>query len=270
MFTGVVGVEFDHAKLEKAVGGFLHVPGLNGPGARQDRIYGSQLSNDPQVKYPKNNQEDKVPEILERRRGKVDHAIWGASITDITNLKKQYIASTKKKNKDKFISDEKARIYNSAAQSSLTSIEVAEKVLKDNPLLKKAIVTERPPRYDEMFDVNEFSNFVLRARALKSEYRGRLVVGEHTLHGSGARREARYGRPGFTRGYDGVHFRTEEGRKAFTASMTRILRNEGVGTVEDQAGSEWQVVRGRGSARRMEAEDNSEGVSTANRYSSLN
>jgi hypothetical protein len=67
-----------------------------------------------------------------------------------------------------------------------------------------------------------------------------------------------------------VHFRTEEGRKAYTGSMIRILRNEGVGSVEDEAGSEWQVVRGRGSARRMEAEDNSAGVSTANRYSNLN
>ena len=261
---------FDHAKLEKAVGGFLHVPGLNGPGARQDRIYGSKHSDEPQVKYPKNNQEDKVPEILERRHGKVDHVIWGASITDITNLKKKFLTASKKKNKDKFTNHEMANVYNSAAQSSITSIQVAEKALRDNPLIMKAIVVERPARYDEMFDVNEFSNFVLRARALKSEFRGRLVVGEHTLHCSGARREARYGRPGVTRGYDGVHFRTEEGRKAFTGSMIRILRNEGVGSVEDEASSEWQVVQGRGSAQRMEAQDNSAGVSTANRYSNLN
>jgi hypothetical protein len=147
---------------------------------------------------------------------------------------------------------------------------VAESALKNNPLLLKAIVVERPARYDEMYEVNEFSNFVLRTRAMKSEYCGRLVVGEHTLHCSGARREARYGRPGITRGYDGVHFRTEEGRKAYTSSMIRILRNEGVGSVEDKTGSEWQEVRGGGATRRMETQDNRAGVSTSNRFSSLN
>ena len=110
---------------------------------------------------------------------------------------------------------------------------------------------------------------------MESKYRGRLVVGEHSLHCHGARREARYGRPGVTKGYDGVHFRTKEGKKAFTDSLARILKKEEVGSVVEeveQDSQEWEVAGGRGrrAARRMEAESTWADVAAANRYSVLN
>ena len=175
-----------------------------------------------------------MPEILKRRKGKVDHVVWGASVTDITNLKEQYLAAVSKPNNRTFTSRERAKVYEAAGRSSIATIEVAEQVLEDNPEIKKVIVTDRPARYDELYELNELANFVLRSRALQSKYRGRLVVGEHTLHCHGARREARYGRPGVTKGYDGVHFPTKEGKKAFTDSLVRILKKEEVGSVEEE------------------------------------
>jgi hypothetical protein len=256
------------ARVEKEVGGFLHVPGKYGPGTRQDRMYGSEYSDNPLVKYKENNQANKVPEILKRRAGKVDHAIWGESITDITNLKQQYLAALNQPNTGVFCNEDLARVYEAAGRSSIASILVAEKALETNPQLKKIIITDRPARYDDLYELNELSNFVLRSRALQSKYRGRLVVGEHSLHCHGARREARYGRPGATKGYDGVHFRTVEGKRAYTNSLIRILQKEGVSSVEEE--EEWQVASGRRAARRREAEDSRPSVTTSNRYNNFN
>ena len=210
-----------------------------------------------------------MPEVLERRKGKVDHAIWGASITDISNLKKMYLNAVNKPNTDKWANEEKAAVYKSAARSSLNSIQVAEAALQSNPSIKKIIVTDRPARYDEMYEVNEYSNFVLRCRALQSAYKARLVVGEHSLHCKGAVREARYGKAGVTKGFDGVHFRTVEGKEAFTKSLIRILKKEEVGSVMETT-SEWEVAGGRRAARRLEAEVPMAGVPTTNQFSPLN
>ena len=182
-----------------------------------------------------------------------------------------YLAAMSKPNSRTYTSKERAKVYEAAGRSSITTIEVAEQVLEENPELKKVIITDRPARYDELYELNEMANFVLRSRALQSKYRGRLVVGEHSLHCHGARREARYGRPGVTKGYDGVHFRTKEGKKAFTDSLVRILKKEGVGSVEEQEDcQEWQEVRGRRAARRQEADSSWAGVVTGNRYANLN
>ena len=258
----------DHKQVENSEGGFLHMPGLYGQGAKTDRIYGSSIAKNPRVRFKENHQMNKVPEILARQNGKVDHAIWGASVTDITNLKKQYQAAMRTPNDGVFASKEKAEVYQAAAQSSLNSIQVAEEALEANPNNKKIIKLERPPRYDELKELNKLSNLVLRDRAPQTRNQGQLVVGEHImLDCHGARRTARYGKPGGTKGYDRVHFRTAEGRKAFTASVIRILKNEAVASVEEEC-PEWQVVGGRSPARRMKPQETFS-VPTENRLSPL-
>ena len=174
-----------------------------------------------------------------------------ASVTDITNLKQQYEAAMARPNDSIYTNGERAEVYQVAAQSSINPIHVAEKALEGNPSLRKIIVLERRLRYDELHEVNKLSNFVLRDRARQSKYQGRLVVGEHTLDCHGARKVSRYGKPGTTKGYDKVHFCTPEGKKTFTESVIRILRNEVVGNVVEEE-PKWRVVGGRGSARRME------------------
>ena len=248
------------------------MPGLYGQGARQDRVYGADYSENPQVRFKNNNQRNKVPEIIKRRKGKIDHAVWGASVTDITNLKEQYLAAMNKPNSRTYTSKERAKVYEAAGRSSISTIEVAEQVLEDNHKIKKIIITDRPARYDELYELNEMANFVLRSRALQSKYRGRLVVGEHSLHCHGARREARYGRPGVTKGYDGVHFRTKEGKKAYTDSLVRILKKEEVGSVEEEEedSQEWQMASGRRAARRQEARTTWANVVSENQYDILN
>ena len=75
-----------------------------------------------------------------------------------------------------------------------------------------------------------------------------------------------------TKGYDGVHFRTKEGKKAYADSLVRILKKEEVGSVEEQEEEEeeWEVARGRRAARRQEAESPWAGVVTGNSYANLN
>ena len=45
----------DQKRVENSVGGFLHVPGLYGQGAKTDRIYGSAPSDNPLVRYKENH-----------------------------------------------------------------------------------------------------------------------------------------------------------------------------------------------------------------------
>ena len=74
-----------------------------------------------------------------------------------------------------------------------------------------------------------------------------------------------------TKGYDGVHFRTKEGKKAYADSLVRILKKEEVGSVEEEEEEEeLEVARGRRAARRQEAESPWAGVVTGNRYANLN
>ena len=87
--------------------------------------------------------------------------------------------------------------------------------------------------------------------------------------GHGAKLEARFGKPGVTRGYDGVHFRTAAGRKAYTNSLISILQKAEVGWVEEDC-PEWEVARGRRVARSRQQHDSRNSVPTHNRYSTLN
>ena len=77
-----------------------------------------------------------------------------------------------------------------------------------------------------------------------------------------------------TKGYDGVHFRTKEGKKAYSDSLIRILKREKVGSVEEEEENcqeeEWEVARGRRTARRQEAHGSWASVVTGNRYANLN
>ena len=70
-----------------------------------------------------------------------------------------------------------------------------------------------------------------------------------------------------------MHFRTKEGKKAYTDSLARILKKEEVGSVVEeveQDNQEWEVAGGTRAARRMEAQSSWAGVVTGNRYDNLN
>jgi hypothetical protein len=231
--------------VEREVGGLLFTPGLYGPGARTDRVYGSEY--DSVSRYPDNNQRDKIPQLLQIRE--VDNLVLQASTTDITNLKK--FGQT-----DANISE----VYEAARKSSANVMEIAEEALKANTNLKKVVIMERPARFDELYDVSEYSNFVLRCLGSKSPYQDRLVVGEHSLYCVDSVRVARYGQPGHTRGYDGVHLRGKEGKDAFSWSVTRILQKAGISM------SEWKVSSGRRSTSRQEVQTRTSGITTSNRF----
>ena len=102
---------------------------------------------------------DKAVEQLSLR----EHSflIFGAPLNDISNIGE--IQSTEEQ-------------YKLAIKSSENCIRVAERALREFPLLEKVVITERLPRADTLSDLSEFSNFALRSLAEKSKLKSRIVV----------------------------------------------------------------------------------------------
>ena len=237
-------------EVEKEIGGLLFTPGLYGSGARTNRCYGAKFEDGPEVKYKHNNFKNKVPKLLKERP--VDNLILQAPSVDITNLKLQT-------NNEEFN-------INKAKESSEVMVEVACDALENNKDMK-IVILERTPRYDDKADLSEFSNFVLQelVRKAKHKYGDRLMYGSHILDSEGTTREARYGRPGVTPRYDGLHLRGVLGKQAYTNSVINILSEAGVSS------HGWKMVRRRkASSSRFDEQKQRSSVIVSNKFAPLN
>ena len=145
-------------------------------------------------------------------------------------------------------------------------VEVACDALENNKDMK-IVILERTPRYDDKADLSEFSNFVLRelVRKAKHKYGDRLMYGSHILDSEGTTREARYGRPGVTPRYDGLHLRGVLGKQAYTNSVINILSEAGVSS------HGWKMVRRRkASSSRFDEQKQRSSVIVSNKFAPLN
>ena len=253
----------DIKKVEEVIGP-VSAPGLSGPEAKYNRAYCSKY--DPRAMFPNNNQEYKIPQLLNREMS--NNLLIQASVTDITNLSK-----IPKSNKE--------YLYGTAQDSSVNTMKTVEKTLEKHPLLK-IILMKRPPRYDNMSEESEFANFVLDCLGEKARMRfgDRLVVAEHTILYEEGAKDRMYGVKGRTQGYDGIHLRGVEGQEAYTRSVVQILKRAGL---EQQ----WQEVRSKDNSRKQEfrrqgsrrqesrrqeyrRQDPKNNTSTSNRFEVLN
>ena len=94
------------------------------------------------------------------------------------------------------------------------------------------MITEHAPRYDEHFvgptglkhRLARFANTTFHQMRESSEYKDKIVIGEHNLECVGDKFDARY-RDEKTNRYDGVHMYGTFGIRAYTRSWTRILQS---------------------------------------------
>ena len=104
--------------------------------------------------------------------------------------------------------------------------------LKSNPNIKKVILMKQIPRYDTAtVDPNaikaalsQLYNDTLMQLWLGSPLKDRLTIGSHSLECSGGVRESRYR---FRNKYDGIHMYGQSGKKAYTESVLRIIKDAG-------------------------------------------
>jgi hypothetical protein len=119
-----------------------------------------------------------------------------------------------------------------ARKSSHNMFRLAERSLRQNNNLKKVIILEHPPRFDQT-DVDPTSlkpalarlaNATLGKLWLNSKLKDKIVIGHHSLESSGAgdAHKARYVNPK-TGKYDGVHLYGVTGCKDYANSLKSIM-----------------------------------------------
>jgi hypothetical protein len=119
--------------------------------------------------------------------------------------------------------------------SAKNIFSAAESALDNQPKLKKVIIMNQTPRYDEKAVdpmslkpvLAQLFNNTLVDSWLDSKYKAKLVIGNHNLDCSGGVKEARF-RYLKNRKCDGLHMYGPSGKKAYTISVLDILRNAGI------------------------------------------
>ena len=219
--------------IEKALGGRgLFTPGVTQP--RTGRAYCSTREW-PNSRYPDNNLMDKAMEELGKREH--SHLIFGAPINDISNLVK--VQSQEEQ-------------YTLAVKSSENCNMIAERALKEFPMLEKVIIPDRLARADNLSELSEFSNFALRSLAEKSQLKSRIVVVQmEILHfTTDEEMEDIFGSTSAPR-FDGVHPKGRLGGQLYNDCLIAAITTAGIATRRE---------RGQGE----------QGISTRNRFSQLN
>ena len=155
-------------------------------------------------------------------KSKPDILIVQAGSVDITNMK------TKGNNPEKYGEYFKQEAIMSATQL-FTSVSNA---LNANPHLKKVILMKQIPRYDPVSNdpksikaaLSQLYNDTLTQLWLSSPLKDRLTIGNHTLECNGGIRDSRYR---LREKYDGTHLYGTSGKKSYTESVLRIIRDAG-------------------------------------------
>ena len=139
-----------------------------------------------------------------------------------------------------------------AKQSTNNMFRLAERSLRENPNLKKVIILEHPPRFDQTdVDPNSLkpalarlANATLGKLWLNSKLKDKIFIGRHSLasSGTGDAHRARYVNSASGK-YDGVHLYGVTGRKDYTNSLKNSLslslcelnKNEGTAHVDEHS-----------------------------------
>ena len=115
------------------------------------------------------------------------------------------------------------------AAKSLFSVAVSS--VEVQPSLKKVVIMNQTPRYDEPTNdplslkpaLAQLFNNTLAESWLESPMKDRIIIGIHNLECTGGVKQARYRNLKY-RKYDGVHLYGPSGRKAYSVSVLNILK----------------------------------------------
>ena len=166
----------------------------------------------PKAKYPENNLENKLPELLHERP--YNSAIVLTPSNNITNIEDQ-----PKEEQNKL-----------AVATSTETLAMVEKALDDFPTLKKVLIVELPPRADNerLSELVEFANFVLKSAVEKSRHRDQISVvslnplydqSQYDIFGSFSSPKS-----------DGIHMRGRRGSRLYTDCILNGVKSAGLGS----------------------------------------
>ena len=180
--------------------------------------------NDSRARWPHKNHTDVTEKALKtvHEGDDFEYLVMGAPTVDISNI-----------DTSRLTSNDNTEVYEQNIITSCHNIfAAAHKAIENNPNLQKVVITEHTPRYDEhhvdptglKHKLARFANTTFHQMRESSEYRDKIVIGEHGLLCVGDQFEARY-RDEKTNKYDGVHMYGTFGMRAYTRSLTRILQS---------------------------------------------
>ena len=225
------------------------------------KAYSSTYDNNKKNKFKSSNFTDLVPKEL--NKAKYNSLVIQASSTDLTNYK-----SETNKEKQRQI----------AQTSNANMLSVATTATANHPEVKKVVVFERTPRFDELEELNDFANKDLHAQWLKcdKQFRDKIIIGKHNLLPQGrfanVQRLLRWGDQRSHQKPDNLHMRGPSGMMKMTDSVLAVLARTGViqeagptgyfkektDNVQSSNSHSWQQAggrrrgRGRGPRRRQE------------------
>ena len=205
MITDSIGGNIHHDLLEK----------LTRAKITKAKAYGTvQKTREEGFRFPYKNFTAVVPQVLASRQH--DIAVLQAPSVVLTNLP----PSTAQEH-----ASEQAR------EASYQLMKVAVDALKENESLKKIVICEAPPRWDQWNETNQYANEELH-EALRNvtdeAIKNKIVIGRHSLDCSGGLRVSRYGDPAKVRNFDNIHLRGSSGKIAMTRSIALILAGAGL------------------------------------------
>ena len=181
------------------------------------KAYSSVYDNNKKNKFKSSNFTDLVPKEL--NKAKYDSLVIQASSTDLTNYK-----SETNKEKQRQI----------AQTSNANMLSVATTATANHPEVKKVVVFERVPRFDELQELNEFANSDLHAQWLQcdKQYRDKISIGKHNLLPQGrfanVQRLSRWGDRRSHQKSDNLHMRGPSGMMKMTDRVLAVLARTGV------------------------------------------
>ena len=177
---------------------------------------------DGQARWPAYNFTDVVKHNLENPgRDKFDVLVTSAPTVDITNLNTSQLSAT----------TNTEYLQQKVVVSSQNMFNLAKRSLEQNPSLRKVIILEHPPRFDEIYvdptslkpKLDRLANATLSQLWLNSPLKDRIIIGQHSLESSGAGAQYLDRYKNFrTEKYDGVHFYGQTGCSDYTNSVNTI------------------------------------------------
>ena len=148
--------------------------------------------------------------------------VLSAPTVDITNL-----------NTANLRPDDNIEVFKQNVVVSCQNIfSVAEQALRNHPNLKKVLILEHPPRFDQHFldpvglkpQLAKFANLMYNQLWLSSAYKDKIAIGSHKLDCSENQFDDRY-RNTKTNRYDGIHMYGVDGKRAYTKNLVDIFRD---------------------------------------------
>ena len=204
------------------------------------KAYSSSYDNNRNNKFKSSNFTDLLPKELENSRHNA--VAMQASSTDLTN----YRAEPNK---------EKLRQIAQASNSNMLSAATA--AAASHPNLKKIVLFERAPRFDDLEELSIFANQDLHLQWQKcdQEFKNKVVIGNHNLkpHGVHAQVQklSRWGDARKHQNPDQLHLKGSSGMMKTTDSVLAglaaagLIDNAGPTGYFKEKSDSWQQAGGR-------------------------